>query len=101
VRREGRETEGGRRKVAKGERQQNTCTDIFRERVSDRETHTDLFRDSERVRETDTNIQRDIYRERDRMMCSLGGLAMLNCPLLSKDVHVRWIGRVKLFLSVQ
>ena len=33
--------------------------------------------------------------------CGLGGLAMLNCSLVSKDVWVRWIGHAKLPLSVR
>ena len=28
-------------------------------------------------------------------MCRLGGLAMVNCPLVSKDLQVRWIGHGK------
>ena len=34
-------------------------------------------------------------------MCRLSGLAMLNCPLVSKVMLVRWIGNAKLTLSVR
>jgi len=48
VRRESRETEGGRGKVTKRETATHMHRNVQMERVSDRETQTDLFRDSER-----------------------------------------------------